>query len=162
MLNFTEFLAVAGLFVLRIGVPLLIMVGLVYLLKRLDRRWEADARAAQQPAKAAEQPAVQPAVQPQAPKPATVVRVPTQQPPLPWLPPPAVGQRPAQQPGLMAAPAAKACWDVKGCSESATGPVRRAETPRCAVLAGPVRRRGRDPGRLRQVRIIPTLSEDVT
>ena len=48
MLNFTEFLAVAGLFVLRVGIPLLIMVGLVYLLKRLDRRWEADARAAQQ------------------------------------------------------------------------------------------------------------------
>ena len=52
MLNFTEFLAVAGLFVLRIGVPLLIMVGLVYLLKRLDRRWEADARATQQRAQA--------------------------------------------------------------------------------------------------------------
>jgi len=106
-------LALAGLFVLRVGVPLLIMVGLVYLLKRLDRRWEADARATQQRAQATEQPAVQP----QAPRPATVVRVPAQQPQIPWIPPPAVGQRPAQQPGLMAAPAPKACWDIKGCSD---------------------------------------------
>ena len=118
MLNFADILALAGLFVLRVGVPLLIMVGLVYLLKRLDRRWEADARATQQRAQATEQPAVQPAVQPQAPRPATVVRVPAQQPQIPWIPPPAVGQRPAQQPGLMAAPAPKACWDIKGCSDS--------------------------------------------
>jgi hypothetical protein len=114
MLNFADILALAGLFALRVGVPLLIMAGLVYLLKRLDRRWEAEARETQQRAQAAEQPAVQP----QAPRPATVVRVPTQQPQLPWIPPPAVGQRPGQQPGLMAAPAPRACWDVKGCSDS--------------------------------------------
>jgi hypothetical protein len=115
MLSFTDILALAGLFVLRVGVPLLITVGIVYLLKRLDRRWEAEARATQQRAQAAEQPAVQPAVQP---KPATVVRVPAQQPQLPWIPPPAVGQRPGQQPGLMAAPAPKPCWNIKGCSDS--------------------------------------------
>jgi hypothetical protein len=118
MLNFADILALAGLFVLRVGVPLLIMVGLVYFLKRLDRRWEADARATQQRAQATEQPAVQPTVQPQAPKAATVVRVPTQQPQLPWIPPPAAGQHPTQQPGLMAAQAPKHCWDIKGCSES--------------------------------------------
>jgi hypothetical protein len=118
MLNFADILALAGLFVLRVGVPLLIMIGLVYLLKRLDRRWEAEARATQQRAKATGQPGVQPAVQPQAPRSATVVRVPTQQPQLPWVPPPAVGQRPGQQPGLMTAPAPQPCWDIKGCSDS--------------------------------------------
>ena len=128
MLNFADILALAGLFVLRVGVPLLIMVGLVYLLKRLDRRWEAEARATQQRGKTTEQPVVQPAVQPQAPKPATVVRVPAPQPQLPWVPPPAVGQRPAQ-PGLIAAPAPQRCWDVKGCSDG-----KRAQ---CAAPAHP-------------------------
>lgn len=118
MLSFVDLLAVVGFFALRIGVPLLVMAGIVYLLKRLDRRWEAEARAMQERAQPAARPAVRPAVQPGRPRPATVVRVPASQPPLPWVPPPATGQRPTQQPGLMAAAAPQPCWTAKGCSES--------------------------------------------
>lgn len=115
MLSFMDLLAVVGFFALRIGAPLLAMAGVVYFLKRLDRRWEAEARAMQERT----QPAARPAVQPSAPRPGTKVRVPVApQPALPWLPPPAVGRLPAQQPGLMAMPAPQACWTAKGCSES--------------------------------------------
>jgi hypothetical protein len=127
MLNFTEILAVAGLFALRIGVPLLLTAGLVYLLKRLDRRWEAEARA--QRSQAAEQPAAQPAVQPPAPRPVTVVKVPAPQKQLPWVPPPGVGQRPTVQPGLMAGPAPKACWEIKGCSLDQRGQCAAPQRP---------------------------------
>jgi len=118
-----DLLTVVGFFALRIGVPLLLTAGAVYLLKRLDRKWEAEARAIQAQVQPAEQPAQRPAVQPNAPRPATVVRVPkTPQPVLPWVPPPAMerqpGQRPGQQPGLMAASASQPCWKTKGCSDS--------------------------------------------
>lgn len=112
MVTFADLMVVAGFFLVRIGVPVLLMAGLVYGLKRLDRRWEAEARAAQRQAQVVERPAVQPPAQ----KPGRVVRVPGAQPQLPWVPPPAVGKLPAQ-PGLMAAPAPQACWDAKGCSE---------------------------------------------
>ena len=45
MMDFIDLLGVIGMFLLRVGVPLAITVGVVYLLKRLDRRWEAEARA---------------------------------------------------------------------------------------------------------------------
>lgn len=114
MLNLLDIMVVAGFFLLRIGVPVLVMIGLAYGLKRLDQRWEAEARAMQRRAQATEPVAAQP--QPQ--KPRTVVRVPGAQPQLPWVPPPAVDKRPAPQAGLLAAPAAQPCWNVKGCSES--------------------------------------------
>ncbi len=114
MISFLDLLVVVGMFFLRIGAPLLVMAGLVYGLKRLDRRWEAEARASRQ-AEAAEQPAARPGTRPQAPKPGTVVRIP--QPQVPWVPPPAVGKLPAQA-GLMAAPASQACWEAKGCSDA--------------------------------------------
>ncbi len=117
MLSFVDVLAVVGFFALRIGVPLLVMAGIIYLLKRLDRRWEAEARAMQERTQPAERPAVRPAVQPGAPRPGTTVRVPAPQPVLPWVPPPAVGRVPAQQSGLMAAAALQPCWTAKGCSE---------------------------------------------
>jgi hypothetical protein len=113
MLSFMDLLVVVGFFALRIGVPLLLTAGGVYLLKRLDRKWEAEARAMQT------QPAERSAVRPSAPKPATVVRVPTSpQPVLPWMPPPAMDKRLAQQPGLMAVPAQQPCWTAKGCSDN--------------------------------------------
>lgn len=121
MLSFTEWLAVAGLFALRIGVPILITAGLVYLLKRLDRKWEAEARMMQERGREAGQAAgreVAPA--------GTRVRVPVSpQPTLPWVPPPAI--RPtvaAQPPGLLAAAAPQPCWGAKGCSEE-----KRANCP---------------------------------
>ena len=60
MINFTDMLVFAGMLFLRFGVPLLIVIGIGYLLKRLDRRWEAEAWAEQAKAKAAEVPAEQP------------------------------------------------------------------------------------------------------
>jgi len=36
--------AVVGLFILRLGVPLAITFGVAYLLRRLDRKWEAEAQ----------------------------------------------------------------------------------------------------------------------
>ena len=114
MLNLLDVMVVAGFFLLRIGVPVLVMAALVYGLKRLDQRWEAEARAMQQRTQAAEQAGTQP--QPQ--KPRTVVRVPGAQPQLPWVPPPSADKRPVPPAGLLTAPAAQPCWSIKGCSES--------------------------------------------
>ena len=57
MIDFTDMLVFAGMLFLRFGVPLLVVIGIGYLLKRLDRRWEAEAWAEQAKAKAAEVPA---------------------------------------------------------------------------------------------------------
>lgn len=90
MPNFIDFMVVVGMIALRFGVPALIIVGLAYLFKRLDRRWEAEAREY-----AAKQAAEQPAVRPEAPKPAEqpapVVRKPTPA-PLPFIIPPAASK----------------------------------------------------------------------
>jgi hypothetical protein len=40
-----EVLVIIGMFILRLGVPLLVTVALGYLLRRLDTRWEAEAQA---------------------------------------------------------------------------------------------------------------------
>jgi hypothetical protein len=58
--------AIVGMFVLRLGVPLLITLLVAYWLRRLDSKWEAEARARQQtepapieePQKAASKPTV--------------------------------------------------------------------------------------------------------
>jgi hypothetical protein len=52
-----EILVVVGLFILRLGVPLAIMLAIGYGLRRLDARWEAEATARR------EREAVPPAVQ---------------------------------------------------------------------------------------------------
>ncbi len=57
MLDLTDIAVFTGLLLLRVGVPALIVLGIGYFLKRLDRRWEAEARAYQAKV-AAEQPAV--------------------------------------------------------------------------------------------------------
>jgi hypothetical protein len=122
MMNFIDLMAVIGMFLLRVGVPLGITAGLVFLLKRLDRRWEMEARAERKADKAAEQPAKAPG------KPAP-------SPELPFIPPPAIPDRRIQpgvsvgqavQPGVSAkssrtekamcsAPqnADKPCWQVR-------------------------------------------------
>jgi hypothetical protein len=114
MLSFVDLLAVAGLFALRIGVPIAVTAGLVYLLKRLDRKWEAEARLMQERAREAEKAAVQGIAQG-----GTKVRVPVSpQPTLPWVPPPAIRPTIAPpQPGLLAAAAPQPCWTAKGCSD---------------------------------------------
>ena len=119
MMNFTDILVMVGMFALRIGVPVAIMAGMVYLLKRLDRRWEIEARAEQ--SKRAAQEAVRQPVLPQpaerpgrAEQPAPSRRVPAPA-PLPFIPPPA--QPTAEQPGLSMAAVAQPCWDVWKCTE---------------------------------------------
>ena len=97
MINFTDMLVFTGMLFLRFGVPLLVVIGIGYLLKRLDRRWEAEAWAEQAKAKAAEVPAEQPSVP--APRPAVPARTPVPAPVLPFIPPP-VRETPRPQPGM--------------------------------------------------------------
>jgi hypothetical protein len=102
------------MFFLRFGIPIILMAGAAYFLKRLDARWEAEAQAS----RALEQ-AEQPGIAPQAP--ALPVR-PTRRAPAPgplpnFIPLPADRSVPLQ-PGMMMA-AAQPCWDVKGCSDNA-------------------------------------------
>jgi hypothetical protein len=115
MMNLIDILAVVGMFALRIGVPIAVMSGMVYLLKRLDQRWEAEARAQQQ-ARMSQQAAEQPAQRPSE-RPAPGKRVPAPSAPIPFIPPPAYPTSP--QPGLMMAQPSQSCWDRWGCSESA-------------------------------------------
>lgn len=119
MPSFADLLLVIGMAVLRFGVPVLVIGLLAYGLKRLDRKWEAEARdyAAQHPeAREAVQPT---APQPTAPRPVMPARTPapTKTPNLPFIIPPVVKDQ-RIQPGLAAA-ASSACWDVKGCSPTA-------------------------------------------
>jgi hypothetical protein len=111
-----DLLVVVGMAFLRIGVPLLVIAGLGYLLKRLDAKWEAEARAY-----TAKQAVEAPAIQPTAPKPAVrpvaPVRAPQPGPALPFVIPPAAAKEQRIQPGMMAQ-SAQHCWDVKGCSEA--------------------------------------------
>lgn len=102
-MNFIDLMAVIGLFLLRVGVPLAITGGLVYLLKRLDRRWEMEARAERKAAKVVEQPAGLPA--------APSKRAPS--PELPFVPPPAAPDR-RIQPGVSAAQVAQPGMSAKG------------------------------------------------
>jgi hypothetical protein len=92
MLDFTDIAVFIGMLLLRVGVPALVIVAIGYGLKRLDRRWEAEAQAYQ-----AKEAAKQPAVQPEAPQPA---RRPGKQPIAPEIPfippqPPTREERPA-------------------------------------------------------------------
>jgi hypothetical protein len=112
MISFTDMVVVFGMFFLRVGVPLLIVIAVGYGLKQLDRRWEAEARAHQ--AKTAD-------AQPEAPE--LPVRKPAKQPtpqPLPFIPPPVTEKD--QRMGLFAQPgvlaAGKHCWDEHGCTDS--------------------------------------------
>ncbi len=41
--HFLEFLSVVGLFTLRVGVPPALVIGLAMALRRMDRRWQAEA-----------------------------------------------------------------------------------------------------------------------
>ncbi len=109
MPNFTDFLVFVGMVMLRFGVPLLAVAGLAYLLKRLDRRWEAEAH---------EYAAKQAAAQPEAPRPVVEPELPVRQPvPAPQLPfiiPPVPARdqhQPFVQPGAMG-PAADANHNV--------------------------------------------------
>jgi len=116
MMDILDVLVFAGMILLRFGVPLLIVLGVGYLLKRLDRRWEREAWEEQRKARGAEAPAEQqPGVPVPGKRPAAPVRAPG--PVMPFIPP-QVRETPRPQPGLVAPHVAQRCWDVKGCSEA--------------------------------------------
>jgi hypothetical protein len=102
MMNFIDLMGVIGMFLLRVGVPVAITAGMVYLLKRLDRRWEMEARAERRAGKVVEQPAgvpASPGKRPPAPE-------------LPFIPPPAAPDR-RIQPGVAAAQVAQPGLNAK-------------------------------------------------
>ncbi len=128
MLDFTDIAVFIGMLLLRVGVPALVIVAIGYGLKRLDRRWEAEAREYQ--AKVASE---RPVVQPEAPAPQPVAPTPSRRPgkqpvtpqPLPFIPPQPAQKE--QRPGVYVQPgiagsglsaASRHCWDEKGCSEA--------------------------------------------
>lgn len=100
MPTFLDFLVVIGMVALRFGVPALVLAALVFGLKRLDRRWEAEAHDY-----AANHPEARPAVQPTAPRPAAPIRTPApaKEPTLPFVIPPTIKEQ-RIQPGVMAEP----------------------------------------------------------
>ena len=113
MISFTDGLILFGMFLLRFGLPLAIIVGLGYLLKRLDRRWEREAREAQAAGQDIQPAAPQPAAPAPRPQPArrSGVDVPGPQSPFD----PAFGKHIQPGPALAAAPV-RHCWDAKHCS----------------------------------------------
>ena len=108
MINILDIAVLFGIVIVRIGIPLGVVLLLGYFLKRLDRRWEAEARAERTAAAAAEQPVARPA----APRPTRRSNVDIPGPQLPVEPIPLR----IPQPGLVLVNG-KHCWDVKGCSE---------------------------------------------
>lgn len=91
MTTLMDVLLVVGMFLLRIGVPLLITLALGYALSRLDARWQAEADAARRAEQAAR-------------------RQPT--PGLLW-------PRPTMAASALSTEIAGApCWSVKGCGET--------------------------------------------
>jgi len=124
MVSFGDLLVLIGMFALRFGAPLLIVVGLGYFLKRIDRRWEAEARA-QQEAEAGErqgEAARRPTTRPTAPRPAgrpaTPKRAPL--PELPFVPQPMMvkGAESRAPLGALAFQSGKRCYDYCDCPES--------------------------------------------
>jgi len=113
MLDFLDIAGLLGMILLRFGIPVAVLAIAGYFLKRLDARWEAEARASveEQPAVSAEvQPAVVPAVTARRPRAPAPGPLPTFIPPPPARPPVSV------QPGITMA-AARPCWEEKGCSD---------------------------------------------
>ena len=122
MLDFLDLVGLLGMIFLRFGIPLILVAGAGYFLKRVDARWEAEARAAQA-AEEGEQSGIAPEAPARPAQPARPVqrRAPAPGPLPTFVPPPAGKSVPIQtaiQPGMMMA-ASQHCWDVKGCSEEA-------------------------------------------
>ena len=115
MLDFLDIVGLTVMVLLRFGVPLALMAGAAYFLKRLDARWEAEARVASRRgcrgrratgdrAPGARSPRTAP---PRGPR------------PIPTFIPPPVDNSIRLQPGMMMAASAQHCWDEKGCTEEA-------------------------------------------
>lgn len=93
MESLTNIWSIVLLFVLRLGVPLLITLALGYFLKRLDARWQAEARQERMVRESA--------------APSKPVAVPKP-----------VGQRPFQPLIALQSSGAMPCWMVKGCTDA--------------------------------------------
>ncbi len=104
MIGFSDILVVIGLLAVRVGIPIAVMALLVYLFKRLDRRWEQEARAQQDQQPAAGAAVARPTVRPSGGR------------DLPGIQMPFDPSRPVPV-GLVAAPR-QPCWDIKGCSKT--------------------------------------------
>jgi len=88
-----EIVAIVALFILRFGVPLLIMIGIGYALRRLDQKWEVELRAEHEERQSQQEKSIQP------------------EPVLPFAP----GYAPQ---AIMMDSYGKPCWDVKDCDQS--------------------------------------------
>lgn len=100
MPDFVDFLVFLGIVILRFGAPLLVVAGFAFLLKRLDRRWEAEAREYAAKQATAQPEATEPAVEHEMP-----VRQPVPAPQVPFIVPPAPARDQRQQvaqPSMMA------------------------------------------------------------
>ncbi|MBX7236441.1 MAG: hypothetical protein K1X65_18800 [Caldilineales bacterium] len=114
-----DILVILGMFFLRLGVPLLLVVGVGYLLRRLDARWEAEAR--EQAGTATR--SIRPEQRPGAGQPAPLPARPAQR-PLPggW-------PGPQRLPAFAGGPTVmdvfgQPCWAINDCD-----PAARAECP---------------------------------
>ncbi len=112
MFNFTDILVVIGMFILRIGVPVAVTAGLVYVLKRLDHKWEEEAQAQQAAQRAIERPLERPVQQPAVVQAPSKVKIGVGRAQLPFD----AGR--LQQPGLVPRLGTQTCWDIKGCKEA--------------------------------------------
>lgn len=113
----TGILVLIGLFLLRFVIPIAITVGLGYLLIRLDRRWQAEAKAAREALDERE-----PAERPGPAQPARPSIRPTPQQPvfaLQELP-----EAESSVPYILPAKFQKKCWELEDCD-----PARRAACP---------------------------------
>lgn len=115
MITFTDTLVLIGMIVLRIGIPLAITAGLVYVLKRLDRKWEKEAQAQQGLVREIDRVAEQ-AAQLAATSTAQPARQPAKM---------AVTGRPGSfdaagtpAPGLVARASGQPCWETKNCPDA--------------------------------------------
>lgn len=122
MENLTNTLLIIALFVLRLGVPLLLTLGIAYVLRRLDARWQAEARAQQEPAATAAKVQQRP-VQPAAPGAG------------PMLPQVALAKDSAGLP----------CWSIKGCTEAMMAGCAACQQPDLPCWVARTRAEGRLP-----------------
>ncbi len=93
MMPIPEIVTIVALFILRFGVPLLLMIGIGYVLRRLDQKWEVELRAEREERQSQEDKSMQPG------------------PALPFAP----GYVPQ---AIMMDSYGKPCWDVKDCDQS--------------------------------------------
>ncbi|MCB0255383.1 MAG: hypothetical protein KDI55_16795 [Anaerolineae bacterium] len=120
MESLTNIWSIVLLFVLRLGVPIFITLFIGYLLKRLDARWQAEARESRKAAEAAA-----------AKKPLAV--------------PKPAGQRSIQPLYALDASGVLPCWKVKGCTAAMQAACAASHQPNVACWQARTTAEGRLP-----------------